>query len=229
MGILSRFKEIMRANVNSVMDQAKDPEKEINEYMRTLNRDLGAVKAETAAVLLNERRAKTQLDECEAEIKKLQRYAEKSLEAGNEGEALKFLEKKAKQAERLNDLNAAYELASAVADSMKQMQDKLVSDIGQLEARYAELKGKLASIKMQEGLHSGSNGVQASFDAMEEKADYALNRAMALAELRSAASEEEELKRQLAQLEKGSSAIARTSTTAEDELSAMKERLNKKE
>lgn len=227
MGILSRFKEIMRANVNAIMDQAKEPEKEAQEYIRMLNRDLGAVKAETAAVLMNERRAKSQLDECSSEIKKLQRYAEKSVEAGNDSDSLTFLERKAKQEERLGELNAAYEQAASVAESMKQMQDKLVSDIGQLESRYAELKNKLAAVKVQEALHSGP--VHSSINEMEEKADYALNRAMAMAELRSGASEEEELRKQLAQLEKNSASDEGSTTSTEDELAAMKARLNKKD
>lgn len=227
MGILSRFKMVMNANVNSIMDQAKDPEKEINEYMQMLNRDLGAVKAETAAVLLNERRAKSQLDECNAEIKKLQRYAEKSLEAGKEDDALKFLEKKAKQVERLNDLNGAYELAAAVAESMKQMQDKLVSDIGKLEARYAELKGKLSFVKAQGGRTSGSGNIHSSLDALEEKANFAFDRAMALAELQSDDLEGDELDKKFAQLEKESASSV--SVKVEDELAAMKDRLNNKE
>ena len=155
MGILSRFKDIMRVNVNSLLERTEDPEKTIDTYMRSLNDDLGKVKAETASVLTEERRAKRALDECRAEIQKLQRYAEKAVEAGNEGDALKFLERKAAQAEKQSDLQAAHETASANAVRMKQLQDKLVSDMNQLEARYAELKGKMAAAKTQQELNSG--------------------------------------------------------------------------
>jgi len=192
MGILSRFKTVMKANMNALMEQAEDPEKAINSYMRELNRDLGAVKAETAAVLLNERRAKSLLGECQAEMKKLQRYADKSVEAGDEEAALKFLDKKLQQENRLNELTASYELAASTAESMKQMQDKLVSDIEQLEARHAELKGKLAAVKVKEGLYAGSsNDIHSSIEAMEEKALFAINKAEALEELRNRKSSEE--------------------------------------
>ena len=66
----------------------------------------------------DERRSKRALDECQAEIKKLQRYAEKSVEAGDEDAARKFLEKKAVQAEKLTDLQTEYEAAAANADKM---------------------------------------------------------------------------------------------------------------
>lgn len=231
MGILSRLTDIMKVNVNSILEHNDDPEKTINEYMRALNSDLGKVKSETAAVLADERRAKTQLDECSAEIKKLQRYAEKSVEAGNEDDALKFLEKKAKISVRLNELQEAYDLASSHAASMKQMQDKLISDLGQLEARQIELKGKLAAAKLQQDLNSGrssSRDVQASFRAMEERADQALNEAEALAELR-AGTKEDDLDTLFAQMEKNSGAHENPPSLPklEDELAAIRAKQKK--
>ncbi|MCP3780894.1 PspA/IM30 family protein [Paenibacillus sp. MZ03-122A] len=183
MGILSRFGDIMKMNVNALMDKVGDPEKTIDDYMRNLNSDLGKVKAETASVLADERRTKRALDECKAEIKKLQHYASKSVEAGNEEEARKFLERKGLQAEKLEQLQTSYDLASTNAVNMKQMQEKLVSDMGQLEARHAELKGKMAVAKAQQALNSmGSKN--SALEVMEEQVNRAYDEAMAIAELR---------------------------------------------
>ncbi|CAH8704972.1 PspA/IM30 family protein [Paenibacillus thiaminolyticus] len=227
MGILSRFKDIMASNVNALLDRAEDPEKTIDQYMRSLHQDLGKVKAEAASMLADEGRARRALDECNAEIRKLQRYAEKSVEAGKEEEARKFLERKAALAGKQSELQTAYELASANAAKMKQMQDKLVADIGRLEARHSELKGKLAAIKMNSG-GSSLGDVNSSFDALEVKANRALDEAMALAELR-AGSKEDDLDDLIAQLEEDMRNNAKPPTNAEDELAALKEKLNKKE
>lgn len=94
MGILARFKDIMASNMNALLDKAENPEKMIDQYMRNVNSDLGKVKAETASVMAEEQRSKRALNECSAEIEKMQRYAVKALEAGNEDDARKFLEKK---------------------------------------------------------------------------------------------------------------------------------------
>ena len=51
MGILTRFKDIMSANINALLDKCEDPEKMIDQYMRNLESDLGKVKAETASVM----------------------------------------------------------------------------------------------------------------------------------------------------------------------------------
>jgi phage shock protein A len=208
----------MKMNVNALMDKVGDPEKTIDDYMRNLNSDLGKVKAETVSVLADERRAKRALDECKAGIKKLQHYASKSVEAGNEEEARKFLERKGLQAEKLEQLQTSYDVASTNAVNMKIMQEKLVSDMGQLEARHAELKGKMAVAKAQQTLNSIGNG-NSAFEVMEEQVNRAYDEAMAIAELR--AGTKDDLDALFAQYEK--------STNTEDELAAIKEKINPKE
>ncbi|AZS13334.1 PspA/IM30 family protein [Paenibacillus lutimineralis] len=185
MGIFSRLKNMTRANVNSWKDQSDEPEKSIDEYLRSLNSDLGKVKAETASLLAEERRAKNALDECCAEIIKMQRYADKSVEAGNEDESRKFLEQAKKLGERLSDLQNAYNLASSKAASMKQVQDRLIVDLAGLEQRRIELKGKLAEARLQQEVNSdGLSSGQASFREIEEQMTQAIHEAEALAELR---------------------------------------------
>lgn len=205
MGILARFRDVMRVNIGGLLERAENPEKTIDEYMRQMHRDLGQVKAETTSVQAEESRAKRALDECGAEVRKLQRYAEKAVESGDEERALGFLEQKAKQAERLGELQAAYDEAAANAAQMKQMQDKLASDLSELEARRNKLKVKLAEAGQLQQIHGGSasaGGVEAAFRAAEEQADRALNEAQALAELRAGA-RKDDLDELIAQLEKG--------------------------
>ncbi|OPG99501.1 phage shock protein A [Chryseobacterium mucoviscidosis] len=234
MGILSRFRDVMKANVNHVLARAEDPEKTVNEYMRSLSSDLGQVKAETAAVLSDESRAKRALDECTAEIKKLQRYAEKSAESGDEDKARSFLEKKAEQAEKRNELQAAYDRASAKAKMMKHMHEKLVADMGQLESRHAELKGRMAAAQAQQQANernASASNANAALKAMEDKANQALNEAEALAELRAGA-HEDDLDVLIAQLEQQMNAKAgnnaQMTPSPEEELAAIQKKLEDK-
>ena len=114
MGILTRFKDIMASNINALLDKAEDPEKMIDQCLRNLNSDLGKVKSETAAIMAEEQRAKRALDECNAEIARMQQYAVKALEAGNEADARKFLEKKAQLTAKLRELEEAYAIAKII-------------------------------------------------------------------------------------------------------------------
>ena len=72
---------------------------------------------------------------------------------------------------------------------MRQMHDKLVEDISELEARKDMIKGKLAVAKTQERINkmgssvASANNSIASFQKYEDMADKALDKANAMAEL----------------------------------------------
>jgi len=224
MGILTRFKDIMASNINALLDKAEDPEKMIDQCLRNLNSDLGKVKAETAAIMAEEQRAKRALDECNEEIERMQKLAIKALEAGNEDDARKFLEHKASLVSKQAGLLEAYELAKNNADHMRQMHDKLVSDIAQLEARKDMIKGKLAVAKTQERINkmtssvASANNSISSFEKYEELANKALDKANAMAELNRSSQKQtiEDLTKKYT-----------SDISVDDELAALKASLNK--
>lgn len=212
MGILSRFKMIMSSNVNASLSRSDDPVKALNEYMRGLNSDLGKVKAEMTAMAADESRARRELDECQAEIRKLQRYAEKMVQDGRDDEARRFLEMKAAEAKKEISLQAAFNQIADNVQRMRQLQDKLSSDIGTLEARVLEAKGRLAASQSDKKM-SG-----AGISALEEKAEQAYYEALAMAELQK--DESSDLDERFAELERGKS------VSPADELAELKKKLN---
>ena len=191
MGILKRFKDIMASNINALLDKAEDPEKMIDQYLRDIQEDLRKVKSETATVMAEEQRCKRQLDECDAEIAKMQNYAEKALLAGNEADAMKFLEKKNQLIQKQVPLQQAYDAAAANSAKMKQLHDKLTKDVQDLNNRRDAIKAKVQVAKTQEkmnkmvGIISDSSASLAAFDRMEAKANSMLDKANAMSELNS--------------------------------------------
>ena len=182
MGILTRFKDIMSANINSLLDKAEDPEKMIDQYLRNMESDLGKVKSETAAVMAEETRCKRELDECDAEIAKYQGYAEKAVMAGNDADAKTFLAKKAQLESTRTSLQQTYDIAAANAAKMKQMHDKLSKDIGELNARKDAIKAKLAVAKTQQSINklgssvSGVEGNMSAFARMDSEKSRSIGR-----------------------------------------------------
>lgn len=189
MEILKRFRDIMTSNIHAMLDKAEDPEKMIDQYLRDLNSDLGKVKSETAAIMAAEKRERRELDELKKEMDDMQRYAVKALEAGNEDDARKFLQRKAELSERVTDKETAVELAATNTQQMRQMHDKLESDIGELESRRQELKGKAAVAKTQQRMNDFASSVGgageriSAFDEMEKKINQQLDESAAMAEL----------------------------------------------
>lgn len=192
MAILERFADIIKANINDLLDKCEDPAKMIDQYLRDLTEDLAEVKQETAAVMAEETRTKRMLDDNAAEVQRFEGLARKALAAGNEGDARVFLGKKQQLEEKAASLQATYDAAHANAEKMRQMHDKLVGDIETLHSRREMVKAKVAVAKTQERVNQmGASaekaaGAMSAFERMERKADQMLDQANAMAELNSA-------------------------------------------
>ena len=192
MSILKRFTDIMSANLNALLDKAEDPAKMVDQILRNLNDDLGKVKAETASIMAEESRAKRELAECTQEVNKLLTYAKRAVEAGNDADARLFLSKKATLVEKQSTLEQKVQLASDNAKKMRQMHDKLVEEISELNARRDSIKAKLATAKMQTRINELGSSVGTAktnlgaFARMEDRANRLLDEANAMAELNAA-------------------------------------------
>lgn len=189
MGVLTRFKDIMAANFNALLDRCEDPEKMIDQYLRNLEQDFAKVKAETASIMAEEKSAKRKLDECESEIAKMTEYAKKAVAAGNDNEARQFLEKKSELTQKQEVLAGNYEMACDNSAKMRQMHDKLEADISDLKSRRDILKAKVKVAETQKRMSGIGSGLEsagsnlAAFDKMEEKVNRMLDEADAMNEL----------------------------------------------
>ncbi len=191
MGMLDRFTDIIKANVNDLLDRAEDPSKMVDQYLRDLTESLAEVKQETAGVMAEEARTERQVKENEADISKYDSLARAALEAGNEDDARTFLAKKQQLVAKGEGLRAAAEAARENATKMREMHDKLVGDIEQLKSRREAIKAKVAVAKTQDKVNKMSSagdraaGAMSAFDRMEAKADEMLDRSNAMSELSS--------------------------------------------
>ncbi len=225
MGILARFKNIMSANINALLDKAEDPEKMVDQILRDLQEELGEVKAETAGIMADEARAKRELDEAKSEASKLQSYAEKAIVAGNDDDARLFLQKKQAKEEEVAQMQQAYQLAADNAAKMQQMYQRLTQQIDEMEAKRSSIKAKMAVAKTQQKINEmgasvkNAAGSLSEFERMEQKADQMLDRANAMASLNA--------QDQDASLEALMSQYDSPQTEVEDELAALKKKLGK--
>ena len=189
MGVLSRFRDIMAANVNALLDKAEDPQKMIDQYLRDLEGDLAKVKAETASMMAEEKAAKRDLDECNEEIGKMADYAKRAVAAGNDNEAKQFLQKKSELSGRQETLQKKYDIAVSNSAQMREMHDKLESDIASLKGRRETLKAKAQIAETQAKMNKMGSGssqagaTMAAFDRMEDKINKILDEQDAMEEL----------------------------------------------
>lgn len=221
MGILSRFSEIMKSNINALLDKAEDPAKMVDQTLRELREDLAEVKKETASVMADEKRAARQVEECQKDIDKMRTAAENALKSGNEEDAKKLISQKQNLEAKLVSLQETYEVSRQNADKMRQLHDKLVQDIDSLEARKDAVKAKVATAKAQQHMNKMASGVNTAssmeaFNRMEAKADKMLDAANAEAELNAGANTADELANKY---------VSGSSAQVDDELARMKAEL----
>ena len=224
MSILSRFGDIISANVNALLDKAEDPAKMVDQYLRKMTGDLAEVKKETAGVMAEESRTKRLVDENVKEAAKYADLAKKALITGNEDDARVFLKKKQDLEAIGASLQTAYAAAHENAIRMRQMHDKLVHDINDLNGRRQAIKAKVAVAKTQERLNKVDatadkvDGAGGAFSRMEDKANRMLDEATAMSSLNSQPLDDAQA---LEEKYKNSDIDA----SVEDELTALKEQL----
>jgi len=223
MSILNRFQDIISSNVNSLLDRMENPEKMIDQYLRSMTKDLAEVKQNTAGIMAEESKAKRLVDENEAEVAKYTELAKKALSAGNEEDARIFLSKKQELEDIGVGLANTYATAHENASKMRQMHDKLTDDIEKLKNRRSMIKAQMSVADTQEKINKvnqsvgKSKGAMSSFQRMEEKATRRLDEANAMAELDDKPQDEAQaLEEKYAS--QGSAAV-------EDELQRMKDEL----
>lgn len=223
MGIISRFTEIMKSNINAQLDKCEDPSKMIDQTLRELKEKFAEVKKETAGVMAAEKEADRAVQECEEQIRKYNLAAENALKANNEEDARTILSRKQPFVDNLVNLKKTQVVAKENSDKMRQMYNKLANDIQMLETKRNGIKATVAAAKTQEKMNKISSGSKRSmasletFDRMEDKANRMLDSAMAEAELS-------------ADMDAGNDLVNKyvsgeSSSTVDDELAAMKAKL----
>jgi len=222
MSILSRAGDIMKSNINALLDKAENPEKMVNQFLQDAKSDLAKAKSETAGIIAEEMRAKRVLDANNDNIARYEALAAKAVMAGEEADALKFLEEQSKYEESGKALLSAYNLAVGNAQRMRALYQKLSADVETLERKRAEIAAKASIARAQQtvnrtGAAGGQYGAAMSkFDDMERKVDAKLDRAVAEAQLGEMPQSE------VADLEKK---YGGASKTAQEKLAALKAKL----
>lgn len=221
MGVISRFADIMEANINALLDKCEDPAKMIDQTLRKLNEELAEVKSETASIMAEEKQAKRRVDDLTAEVEKYDASARKAIQAGNDDDARTLLSRKQAIQNELNTAMGVYSVAKANSDKMQQMYNKLTSDINILNSRRTTVKAQVSMAKAQDRVTQittdvNRSGAMDSFARMESKAQKMLDEATSRAELSGVGLPTDEASELQAKYAAG------TDKSVDDELAALK-------
>lgn len=129
MGILDRVSQLVRANVNDMLDRAEDPEKMINQILRDMQENIGEARQAVAAMIAQEKELEIDLAQTRKLASEWHSKAERAVSAGKDDLAREALRRK-----KDNEENAAvYQQQLTVQE---QAVEKLKSQLQALEAKY---------------------------------------------------------------------------------------------
>ncbi len=177
MGIFKRIWNWLRSLFGG---KKKDETEQLDRYVRQMQEALLNMKAQTEAVLAAQEKRKREIAQCEDQIAKMERYAAKAVSGDQDKDARFFLDKKAALQKQLEELQKQEKAAQSYASQAEKLYDKASSQLNDITARRDAVKAKLAVAELSQAMNSLGDG---SLRENEQKAQAALDRAEAMAEL----------------------------------------------
>lgn len=188
MAIFERLSDLLKANVNDMLDKAEDPEKMVKQIIIDMDAQVNSATQALGAAMGSEKQALKQLESAKASSEDWSKKAKTALLAGNEELAKKALAQKNMVDENMVQFQAGY-------DSMSMQTGQLKDQVRQLKSKLEEARMKqnmlIARSKMADAQKSVSTSLNSTdstsaftkLDKMEEKVNAKEAEAQAFAEM----------------------------------------------
>lgn len=142
MGVFSRFKDIVNANINAILDKAEDPEKMLKLMMQEMEDTLIELKSSCAAKMAQAVRLNNKLKENEALINRWKQRAELAVNKGHDDLAREALIEK-------KNAMASYDRQKAEVSSLEEIIEHSKTEIHQLEDKLNQSQAKLKLLQQK--------------------------------------------------------------------------------
>ncbi|TWH60883.1 phage shock protein A (PspA) family protein [Desulfitobacterium sp. LBE] len=217
MSLFKRVSDNIRANLNSLLDKAEDPEKMLDQYLRDMEEDIAEAEVAVAKQLAVAWKFKAQLDDAVALVEKREAQAMEALGNNREDLARRALEDKKINKAKSEEFRRQYESSSAMAEQLRSELKEMKNEYEKLRIKRDTLVARAQAAKAQQEIHGavsglGKDSTRRNFDRMEDKVLRMEAEAKVAGDLR-----EKDLDQELESLGKDAE--------IEKELAALKERL----
>jgi len=157
MGIFSRMTDIINSNINSMLDQAEDPEKMIRLIIQEMEDTLVEVRSSSARVLADRKSAARRLEQVQDEATSWEDKARLAISKGREDLARAALQEKQAIEEEVAlvaaELEATDEHIVQLNEEVAQLQQKLIDAKAKQKALLMRGKTVESRIKVKRQMH----------------------------------------------------------------------------
>jgi phage shock protein A len=142
MGLFSRFAQIVKAKISTLLNRAENPNETLDYSYEKQLQSLQNVKRGVADVVTAKKRLELQTQQLEQSVVKLDTQARQAVGAGREDLARQALERKSGLQQQLQDLDTQVK-------QLQDQQEKLLANEKQLSARIEQFRSQKEVIKAQ--------------------------------------------------------------------------------
>ena len=196
MGIFSRLSDILKANINDMLDKAEDPEKLVKQIIVDMQKELTKSTQALGKAVASERMVEKQYRNACAVSASWESRAKAALKAGDAELAKKALASKVKADEDVANYREMYETISNQTEAIRSQVEVLKSKMQEAKSREAMLIARSQMADTQKSLAQTIGGIDTSssfekFNKMEEKVLRKEAEAEAFAEMAGAAAQKD--------------------------------------
>ncbi|MBW4655197.1 MAG: PspA/IM30 family protein [Kaiparowitsia implicata GSE-PSE-MK54-09C] len=216
MGLLDRISRVIRATLNSLIGQAEDPEKILEQAVIDMQEDLIRLRQGVAQAIAAQKRSERQMSQADKLGTEWYQRAQLALQKGDDALAKEALTRRKSYVETASSIKTQLDQQNQIVAQMKQnlvaLEGKLSEAKTKKDMYIARARSAKASEQLNEMLgRTSTSGAMAAFERMEDKVQELEARSSAIAELN-----QDSLEERFSSLESGD---------VDEELAAMKEQL----
>jgi phage shock protein A len=215
MNFFIRIWQVIKANVNALIDRVEDPQKVLEQSIRDMYKQVQRVRTDVVTVVAEEKKLKSQIDKYQQEIERWERNAMLALKEGKEELAREALRRKKESVEYVQQLRPQWEKQAAIAERLKAEYYQLRNRIETAQRKKQNLIFRLRHAETQNRLQNMLTELKT--DRVFERLEGKIAETEALTDAKMEL-EESSLEHQFEQL-------TSSNLDVEQELAALKERM----
>ena len=174
MGVFQRLSDLLKSNVNDLIDRAEDPEKMVKQIIIDMQTELTKATQNYGKAKASERLAEKKYLEAQKISSDWEAKAKMALAKGDQELAKQALARKVKADEDLNNYKEMYESISAQTDAIGDQVEILRAKLEEAKSRQAMLIARSQMAETKKNLAKAAGGFDGNssmekFQKMEEK------------------------------------------------------------
>jgi len=139
MGLLTRIRDLIAANLLAMLDEAEEPERVLERLLREMEQGASDLRVLVAKAVTEEKRWASSVAEVTDEVRSLERQSEEAVQAGHEDEARRSIARRLAAERRLSGFREQLNRARATRQELKHDLDRLEEKARDARRSYEEL------------------------------------------------------------------------------------------